>query len=126
MDIKLNTTHNIITIVVIILILVSINMTNCFPWWGFSVFVLLFGAIISFKKWKINFFLIGFLSGFFVWFGLNFYNDLASDGIILNKISSLIEIPKFVVLIISGLIGGITTGLSLYTGNCLFKSFKYH
>ena len=89
--------------------------TDSLPWWSFVIPIIIFGIILSFLKWNVASFGIGFLSGFVVWFVTNLYFDRSYNSIF-YKIGLLLSVPKGVVLVISGLIGGIITGLALYSG----------
>ena len=54
-----------------------------------------------------------------VWFGANLCFDMTYNGIILNKIGLLLSVHKIIVLLISGIIGGLLTGLALYAGKSM-------
>ena len=108
-----------ITILVIILITTVVKLAVQFPWWFFVVPVLVFGSYIGIRKWNVAVFPTGFLAGFLIWFAGNFYFDKMSNGIIINKIALLLAMPSWLVFVISGLIGGLLTGLALYTGKSM-------
>ena len=93
-----------------------------FPWWSYAIPVLVLGIILSIAGWKVAGFPIGFLAGFIIWAGGNLYFDLRLDGIVLHKIAILFSIPKIVLIIASGLIGGLMTGLALYAGTIVLTN----
>jgi hypothetical protein len=101
---------------IIIILVVLIRMIGILPWWSFVIPVIILGMVITFRAWHVSGFIVGFLSGLITWIGVNLYFDLTSNGIILNRIGLLLMMPKIIVILISGLIGGILTGLALYTG----------
>jgi hypothetical protein len=113
---KKNAFYNIKTMLIIIILVVLIRMIGILPWWSFVIPVIILGMVITFRAWHVSGFIVGFLSGLITWIGVNLYFDLTSNGIILNRIGLLLMMPKIIVILISGLIGGILTGLALYTG----------
>jgi hypothetical protein len=115
---------NIKSILIIIILVVLTSIIGSLPWWSFVIPVLILGMIITFRKWNVSTFPIGFLSGFIIWFGGNLYFNSMSMGIILTKIALLFTVPKIVVLLISGLIGGLLTGLALYAGKNIINHLK--
>jgi hypothetical protein len=115
---------HLMAILLIILLIVGTRMIEILPWWSFVIPVLVFGVVIGFRDWEVPGFTIGFLSGFIVWLGLNWYFDMTFNGIILNKIGLLVYLPKIVVLLISGIIGGLLTGLALLSGKSVFVRKK--
>ncbi|RLJ72731.1 hypothetical protein [Pedobacter alluvionis] len=116
-----NLINNLITICIsiVLLFLSAILIEN--PWWFFVIPVFIWGIIVNRLRWKVSLFSIGFLSGFLVWLFGNIYFDFVLDGHVLNRIAMLISLPKFVLMLLTGLIGGILTGLSLFTGGSLFE-----
>jgi hypothetical protein len=115
------------TLKVILIIVAIVLLTNCMQhayWWVFVIPVIILGVFISLCGWKVYAFPVGFLAGFFIWFGANLYFDQVSNGIVLNKIGLLIAMPKVIVMVIAGIIGGLITGLALYTGKSIIKIHK--
>lgn len=109
----------ICTMFIIFAIVMITRMIEVLPWWSFIIPVLALGIVITVRKWPVPGFAIGFLSGFMIWFGANLYFDSSLDGIMLAKIGILLSVPKIVVFLISGVIGGGLTGLALYTGKSI-------
>jgi hypothetical protein len=120
---KKNVFDNIKTILIIILTTLTC-LIESLPWWSFVIPVVILGIIITFRTWDVLIFPIGFLSGFITWFGANLYFDMTSNAIVLNKMALLLTVNKIVVLLISGLIGGLLTGLALYTGKSIIAYDK--
>jgi len=109
----------IITLVVIIGIVLLTKSIGVLPWWSFVVPVLLLGWVISKKQWRVAGFGTGFIAGFLIWFFGNLYFDSTLNGIVLGRIGLLIAMPKIVVLLLAGIMGGVLTGLALYAGKNL-------
>ena len=110
---------NIKTILLTVVILLLTRIIGSLPWWSFVVPVTIFGVVITIKKWEVSGFAAGFAAGFLTWLGANLFFDLSSNGIVLTRIGLLISVPKIVVLLISGMIGGLLTGLALHTGQSI-------
>jgi hypothetical protein len=116
--------NNLIAVLILILLIVGTRMIDILPWWSFVVPVLFFGVLLGFRDSKVPGFAIGFLSGFVVWFGVNWYFDITYNGLVLSKIGLLLSLPKIAVLLIAGIIGGLLTGLALLSGKSVFVSKK--
>lgn len=99
----------------------EIKMFAFLPWWGFLVPLFLLGIILPLKKWKVSSFLFGFLTGFLTWSLSTLYFETFYEGEIINEISQLISANNFVIYLFIGLIGGILTGFTLYSGSLLKK-----
>jgi hypothetical protein len=104
-------------IVIPIILLARISIGE--PWWLFVIPVLLIGVFITYRKWQIDSFIVGFLSGFIVWLGANIYFHLTFHDLVLAKVGSLLSVPEAAIIFFSGLIGGLLTGLALYTGKIM-------
>lgn len=107
------------TIALVFLLILLTRNIDIFPWWSFVIPVLILGAVIGVKKWQVPGFATGFICGFIVWFGLNWYFDLTQNGIVLSKVGQLLSVPKIVILLMAGIIGGVLTGLALYAGKTM-------
>jgi hypothetical protein len=99
------------------------GITPFLPWFTFVIPLNILGIIFGLKN-KDNLFTIGFLAGFITWFSLNYIYFLNSNGVLLHKTSSLVQSRPIYILLLSGLIGGVLSGLSLYTGS-LFINQKH-
>jgi hypothetical protein len=92
---------------------VVVKMFDQLPWWSFLIPVFILGCITSILKWQAPAFVAGFIAGFMLWFGMNLYVDIAYHGLILSRWEPLIKITM---LLMTGLVGGLLTGLALYAG----------
>ena len=113
---KSKNTDNIKAAAIVIVLTVLTGMTSYLPWWSFIVPVLVFGIVAASLQWKVSGFPIGFLSGFLVWFGMNLYLHMVSNGLVFNRMGRLFSIPGILVILVSGIIGGLLNGVALYTG----------
>ena len=102
------------------LVVVS-KLFDVMPWWGFLIPVLVLGMVIGFRKWQVSGFLIGFLCGFLLWLGGNLYFHIIYHGNILQKLGTG---PGIAILIVSGIVGGVLTGLALHTGRAIMLDKK--
>jgi EamA domain-containing membrane protein RarD len=116
---KEKTKKNIGLSLALVLVIILTKQSQELPWWSFVIPVTGIGVVVRLKKWNISSFPIGFLIGFFIWFGSSLYFHFTFNGNILNKDGN---IPMLLLLIGSGLIGGILTGLSLNLGYSIFKA----
>lgn len=109
-------TDNLKAIAILIPAIILIKLIDALPWWSFIVAVMALGFAAGIKQWKVSAFLIGFLCGFLIWLGGNLYFHFTYNGQLLERIGTA---PKIIVLLVSGLIGGVLTGLALYTGRTI-------
>jgi hypothetical protein len=109
--------------IILILLLLLIKGIDSLPWWAFTIPVSMLGITCSLLKWKFPGFRIGFFSGLIVWSGASFYFITTGNSELVNKVSLLVSVNKFVIILASGLIGGLLCGLSLFSFSNL-KSYK--
>lgn len=114
--------NTIKTLLILIVVILISRSTNLFPWWGFVIPVIISGILLKSKEWDVSYFGTGFLAGFLVWAIANFYFDQLYPGDILSNLGKLLFIPKLLVIIMSGIIGGAVTGLAFYTGKSILAS----
>lgn len=115
---KKSTFDSIKTAVLVGLTVTGMGMIDALPWWSFIVPVILLGVFIKVKGWRTAYITAGFVSGFIVWSGINLFIDKSSEGVLLHKLGLLIMAPEGVIVLFSGVIGGLLTSLALYTGGC--------
>ena len=106
----------IIAFAIVILVSLAVQLVPFLPWWTFLMPIFLVGVVLPLERWKISPFLMGFVAGFLVWFIATLYFETIYKGEIMSKISKIISIPDYLVYGIVGFIGGILTGLGLYSG----------
>ncbi|GGE66397.1 hypothetical protein EV200_106334 [Pedobacter psychrotolerans] len=108
--------HNLIALLIVVTIVFIVEFLVSMPWWSFVVPVVFLGAILSYFKWQINSFQIGFIAGFLLWSFINYFLHLNGNGIVLTKIGLFLSSSTVIVVLVSGVIGGLLVGLALYTG----------
>lgn len=92
------------------------------PWWGIAVAAFGVAALIPQKPWKA--FVSGFLGLFLLWAGLAWWIDMNNQGILSTRVAVLLQIPgqTFLLVLITGLIGGLVAGIAAISGSYLRKS----
>lgn len=103
-------------------LIIITKIIGLLPWWSFVLPLILLGYLIKGKIWCERSFLIGFLAGFTLWYVANLYFDAVFNGIILAKVGLLFSLSKEIVIIVSGLMGGLLSGLSLHLGYSIKSS----
>jgi hypothetical protein len=94
-----------------------------FPWWVIALVGLLAGYLINLTP--ANTFLAGFLGCFILWAGIAFYSDIANEHILATRVGALFTLKQPVLMVlITGCIGGLVTGLASLTGALLRKRLK--
>jgi hypothetical protein len=94
-----------------------------FPWWIIAPVGLLTGFIIQLKPGTS--FLAGFIACFLLWSCIAFVIDLANEHILATRIGALFTVKQpFLMILITGLIGGLVTGMASLTGALLRTRLK--
>ena len=114
--------RSILVMVICGVIIISLGNIDLLPWWFFILPVIMLGYCLNLLEWDLNAFMVGFIAGFFIWFGGNLLFDLQYNGSILVKLANLLGVPKVVLLFVSGSAGGTLTGLAMYIGKNILKS----
>jgi hypothetical protein len=112
---------NILVIVICGIVIVSLGNIDLLPWWSFFLPVMIVGYSLALLKLNLNAFVLGFISGFLIWFCGNLLFDIQYNGFILVKLADLLHVPKVLLLFLSGVIGGVITGLAMYVGKNIIK-----
>ncbi|GAC1593510.1 MAG: hypothetical protein NVS3B19_15710 [Ginsengibacter sp.] len=92
-----------------------------FPWWTIAIVGFLAAMIIRLSP-GLSFF-AGFIANFVLWTAMAFWISTKNDHLLAHKISLIIlkiDNPALLILI-SGLIGGLITGMGSLTGSLLAK-----
>jgi len=93
------------------------------PWWSFAILVMGLGMVIGIRSMRVPSFLLGFFCGFIIWPGAVLFFHVLYNGQLLPRFKPW---EQGLLLLASGLIGGIVTGLALYTGKTLFSRDMNH
>ncbi len=110
-------------ILLILLIITAYLINLILPWWGIAITGLILGFQMKPKTGKA--FGIGFLALFLLWSGQALYIHLANDGILSTRIAEMLGVgsPIFVILI-TGIVGGLVSGLSVLSGSLIGQSIN--
>lgn len=108
----------------IVTLTIAIILSQFLPWW--HVMVAGFVSALFFSLNRAAVFLIPFLAIFVFWIAYAFWLTNANDFILANKIAVLLPLggSSFLLLLITGLIGGLAAGVSALLGkqcNALIK-----
>lgn len=89
------------------------------PWWGIAGAALLVAVMVHQKSWKA--FLSGFLGIFLLWAGLAWWIDMKNNGVLSQKIASILPLGGNTILLIgiTAFVGGIVGGFSALSGSFL-------
>jgi hypothetical protein len=109
------------TFLLIIVVSIFVQTISIFPWWSFLLPIFFIGIILPLEKWKIHAFLYGFFAGFLVWTLSTLYFEAHYNCTILHAISKMFSVSIYVLYGFIGLIGGILSGLALYSGFLLMR-----
>ncbi|MDP5082511.1 MAG: hypothetical protein NWP87_07650 [Winogradskyella sp.] len=115
---KANTTNFILTLIL------AIVFSTFLPWWSVMLATLATGFFIPLKKFAI--FFIPFLSILLFWSIYSFILSNSNDYILAQRIAVLLPLggnPYFLVLL-TGIVGGLASGMAGIFGNQLYKVFK--
>ena len=95
-----------------------------FPWWTIVVAGMLTGFFIP-QHWGLSF-LSAFTGVFMLWGLMALFISVSNDHILAKRIAMLVvknSSPYFIILV-TALIGGLTSGLSASTARSLLNLFK--
>lgn len=99
------------------IIIISAFLLNLFlPWWSIAFPGLIGGYLFS--KKPLPSFSWGFLALFLLWGGQALYIHFANDAILSSRIAEMLPVGSpFLVVLITGIIGGLVSGLATLTGS---------
>lgn len=94
------------------------------PWWGFAITTFLVAVLVHQKAGKA--FLAGFLGIFLLWAGLAWWMDMKNNSILSHKIAQILPLNgnSLLLILITGLVGGLVAGFAAMTGSFLRASSK--
>ena len=107
-------------IAVLIIILLNYVLGMFLPWWIIAIGGFAGGYFIKLVPGLS--FLAGFLAGFLLWSILALSIDLSNEQVLSKKIVALFGLPEaWLMTVITGLIGGLVTGMGALSGALLEK-----
>ena len=111
----------ILTIIILVFVSIAVQSIPMLSWWIYLVPIFLMGVFLPLNKWKIIPFTTGFVAGFLVWVGATIYYDQINPIQSVNAMARIVDINTFFFYLIIGGIGGLLSGMSLYSGYLLRK-----
>lgn len=109
-------------ILLILLIITAYLVNLVFPWWGIAITGLVLGFQMKPSSGKA--FGIGFVALFLLWSGQALYIHLANDGILSTRIAEMLGVGSpILVILITGIVGGLVSGLAVLCGSFIKESF---
>lgn len=99
-----------------------IGVYSNLPWWGFAISSFLVALAVHQKPGKA--FLSGFLGLFILWAGIALLKDAANGHILSVKVARILPMggSYLVLILVTGIVGGLTSGLAALSGSYLRKS----
>ncbi len=94
------------------------------PWW--TIAIVAFVVEIFYEELPLASFLTGFNAVFLLWFGYALYIDRETHALLSSKVVLLFPIPEthWLLLIITGLVGGLAGGMGALTGQYCRRWWK--
>ncbi len=111
--------NKLISVLIIATTTLLIQLITILPWWSFVIPACMLGVMLPFRKWQMPSFAAGFIAGCLVWVGTTLFFNTYYAGKIMDKVALMIGLPQILLIVIIGIIGGILTGLAVYTGQCI-------
>ena len=108
---------------VILIAGLSFFMQQVLPWWVIAPVAFLVAT--SIKSSGFSDFMAGFLGVGLLWMAMAWWIDLETDSILTQKIAVLFNVGKaYVIILVTGLTGGIVGGFGALSGHFLRKTLK--
>lgn len=99
-----------------VILLFAFIMNIFLPWWSIALPGLAFGY--QFKKSAWVSFGLGFLAVFLLWSSQALYIHFANDGILSSRIAVMLGVGSpYLVVLITGVLGGLVSGVATLTGS---------
>ncbi|MFZ6023063.1 MAG: hypothetical protein ACOYVG_01255 [Bacteroidota bacterium] len=107
-----------------ILLAFATGLYAVLPWWSFAVTSFIVALTIHQKPGKS--FLTGFAGLFLLWTILALLKDTANEHILATKVANILPLggSYLILILVTGLIGGLVSGLAALTGSYLRQSAK--
>lgn len=98
-------------------LVIAIVLSQFLPWWSIMIASFITGLLISLKKTAV--FFVPFLAVALFWMVYSFVLSSSNDFIMAKKISVLLPLQgnPYLLILVTGLIGGIAAGISGILGN---------
>ncbi len=111
-------------IILTALLAFATGLYGILPWWSFAITSFIIAIAIHQKAGKA--FLAGFLGLFLLWSIIAILIDSANDHILATKVAAILPLggSYWVLILLTGLIGGLVSGLAALTGSYLRQTTK--
>jgi hypothetical protein len=98
-----------------------LGVYSTLPWWSFAISSLIVSVAIHQRPGKS--FLAGFLGLFLLWVILAIVKDAANEHILSIKVAAILPLggSYLVLILVTGIVGGLVSGLAALTGSYLRK-----
>jgi hypothetical protein len=98
-----------------------LGIYSTIPWWSFVVTSFVVALAVHQKPGKA--FLSGFAGLFLLWTVLSFMKDAANDHLLSQKVAQILPLggSYIVLILVTGIIGGLVSGLAALSGSYLRK-----
>jgi uncharacterized membrane protein YhaH (DUF805 family) len=107
----------------LIILILSFASGFFLPWW--VVAIAAFSAAFFAGKTPRQAFWSGFSAVFIVWIVLALFKSIPNNHILATKVAQLFHLPGWwLLLLITGIIGGLVSGLAALSGLLLQKAFE--
>lgn len=95
-------------------------------WWFFAIVAFIVALLVHQKAGKA--FASGFLGLFILWAGLAYWIDVKNESILSAKIAEILPLSgsSILLIIITGVIGGLVAGFAAMSGSYLRSSNQKH
>jgi hypothetical protein len=109
---------------IVVTALLAFSMGLILPWWSVAIAGLISGALIPQKL--LLALLSSFLAVFLLWGIMALYISISNDHILAHRISILVlkKDNPILLVVFTGLLGGITAGISSLTGRSFILMIK--
>lgn len=99
-----------------------LGVYSSLPWWSFAITSLVVSVSIHQKPGKA--FLSGFLGLFLLWAVMALVKDAANEHLLSSKVAHILPLggSYLVLILVTGIIGGLVSGLAALTGSYLRQS----
>ncbi|MFV0604233.1 MAG: hypothetical protein ACK5NK_00190 [Niabella sp.] len=107
---------------IIIIAIASFFAGLYFPWW--SIAIIAFAVAFVLPQSPAASFITGFLGVFALWVILAAFINSSNAGILATRIGNLLKVggAPSIVILVTGFVGGIVSGLAALSASFLFKS----
>ena len=105
---------------IIAIAIMSAIAQNFLPWWIIAPIAFTMTYMLRLKPFES--FLAGFVALFLLWAGMAFFIDRANEHILSQRIALLLHLSQpMLLIVITGLIGGLVAGFAGLSGGLLVK-----